>query len=97
MFQLSVLVLDLAENDEILRYLEFACGGKKLKRIPSMLRSYLHLGPVAFSPAATLNDILGPPSPALRRSSMASGRARLYSIDMGEFERERARSKPKPM
>ena len=87
---------DLAENEEILRYLEFTGGGKKLKRIPSMLKSHPYLFPaVAFPLGTAAVDVLGPPSPAMRRQSMLSSRTRMHTVDLGDFERERTRSKPK--
>ncbi len=94
-FHYPVTFSDLAENDEILKFLEFAGGGQKLRRIPSMLASHPYLFPALLSPEASPQDVFGPPSPSMKRLSMVGGRTRLYSIDMGEFERERIRSKPK--
>jgi len=86
----------LAENEEILRYLEFAGGGKKLKRIPSMLKTHPYLFPAVARLSETSSvDMFGPPSPVMRRQSMLSSRTRIHTVDLGEFERERTRSKPR--
>ena len=97
-FWLNILSLfqltDLAEKDEILKYLEFVGGGKKLHKIPSAFISHPQLCPV--TPSLFSNNPFGPPSPDYKRKlSFTPGRSRIYTIDMGEFARARERSRPK--
>ncbi len=89
---LLLLIIDLAENEDILKYIQFVGGGKKLRKIPSAHMTHPHLSPVL-----NFSSPLGPPSPDLGKKPFTPSRTRMYSIDMGEFERERTRSKPREM
>ena len=86
---------DLAENDEILKFLQFVGGGKKLKKIQSGYITHPYLAPIRSS--LPISDPFGPPSPDIFRKPFTISRARLYTIDIGEFERARARSRPKKL
>lgn len=86
---------DLADNEEILKYLEFVGGGKKLHKVPSADFAHPHFCPV--DPTLFSSYPFGPPSPEVKRHSFAISRDRLYTVDMGEFSRSRARSITKAM
>ena len=84
---------DLAEKDEILKYLEFVGGGKKLHKIPSAHHiTHPHLTST-MTPSLLLANPLGLLSPDNSRKAFTLSRGRMHTIDMGEFARARERSR----
>ena len=84
----SFVFIDLADNEDILKFLQFVGGGKKLQKIPSGHITNACMSSPLFSP--DLFNPLGPPSPT---RPFSPGRARFYTIDIGQFQIARARSK----